>query len=90
MEVIEINERQVEELNEIFKDSIFKFKIDDSHGFSAIEIVPKTYNYIDSATINISRECINQIEEYFAMFNMEITWNNIYSNFWSCTFNKES
>ena len=86
MGIIEISEEQIEELNEIYKDSIFKFKLDNTHGFSAAEVIPKTYNYIESATINLSRECISQIEEYFAKASIKLSWNNIYSNFWSCTY----
>lgn len=80
-----ITEEMTDELNAILASMgcSFKFNFREDALNNKIEIVPMNSQFIDSAIINLTKECYSFLEHFFERKGIELDCNNTGSTLWS-------
>lgn len=83
-----ITKKMVEEFNQTLENlnCSFKLAFDDKmigFGNPICQIVPSNNIFIESSTINVTKEFYKVLEGFFTKRGIELSYNNVGSIFWS-------
>lgn len=83
---MKITEEMTDELNALLASMgcSFKFAFREGASNNMIDVVPMNSQFIDSAIINLAKECYSFIEHFFKGKGIEeLSYNNTGSTIWS-------